>query len=270
MIHGITVNNFRYAVERVQYIGCSDPASSYIWGELLCKENLRSFTNRQWEKWYADIVLNVPQILCQSNLSLISINLDSCHILNNYIVSQIKKLKGLPIGVEWTEKKEAVSNYNWDKIGSVLRELRKDGFKIILDDVGKGECVLHRATTCTPNIVKIDGSIFKKSIVDLNTYIFLASIIKLFKKLDIIVAVEWVETLSNYLHAQKLKASYAQGYYWNEKKVDFNILMENNFEGFLTTEVVNQEEFEDAIENGCAFVLSSEETQKYNITVSYK
>ena len=100
-----------------------------------------------------------------------------------------------------------------------IKELRKHGIKLAIDDFGKGESNFTRIQAYQPDYIKIDGSIiqniehdnFSKDLVE--TIVFFA------KKQNIKTIAEFVENENIYNIIKELGVDYSQGYYFAKARV---------------------------------------------------
>lgn len=94
---------------------------------------------------------------------------------------------------------------------SILRSLRKSGFKILLDDFGTGYSSLTLLKSMPVDIVKLDKS-FIDNYGDAQGEAVIECVLEMTKRLNIEVIAEGVETEEQYLYLRNLKCNMIQGY----------------------------------------------------------
>lgn len=96
-----------------------------------------------------------------------------------------------------------------------IKEIKKYGVKIAIDDFGAGYSNLAKTTQICPDYIKVDGSITKdihKSIKNRN---ILKSIIQLAKNMNACTIVEYVDDLEIQQYLEKYGVDFSQGYYFS-------------------------------------------------------
>jgi EAL domain-containing protein (putative c-di-GMP-specific phosphodiesterase class I) len=97
-------------------------------------------------------------------------------------------------------------------VGSALRELSRDGFRIALDDFGTGSSFLSHLRDYPVDVVKIDRSFIDKVTIDPEVRAIVTAVIDLAKSLDIEVVAEGVETEDQKRFLIKQGGQMGQGY----------------------------------------------------------
>lgn len=118
---------------------------AYIW-ECAC---------RQLAKWLADGITPVP----------ISVNVSGVHLSNPALLSQLETLMEkyqLPKHLLELEITESVENINGN---TLVRDLKKSGFTLLMDDFGSGYSSLNMLNRTPFDILKIDKD-FLASLID--------------------------------------------------------------------------------------------------------
>jgi EAL domain-containing protein (putative c-di-GMP-specific phosphodiesterase class I) len=144
----------------------------------------------------------------------VSINLDYVDILNPQIKKTlIRKIKKHQIGSFLTFEileSEKVSNFNM--VNEFLREVKKYGVKIAIDDFGVGFSNYENILNLEIDYIKIDGSLIKR--IDEDIYLNLIKSIVLFsKQQNIKVVAEFVSDLKTLRYVKNIDIDYSQGYY---------------------------------------------------------
>ncbi|CAA6812291.1 MAG: diguanylate cyclase/phosphodiesterase (GGDEF & EAL domains) with PAS/PAC sensor(s) [uncultured Sulfurovum sp.] len=147
-----------------------------------------------------------------------SINLSIDDILSEEITDFIyNKLENYPnshnIIFEITESEE-VSDYRI--INNFIKEIKKHGSKIAIDDFGSGYANFEHIININADYIKIDGSLIKNINNDKNTAIITEAIISFSKKLGRKTIAEYVHNEEVYQIVKELGADYSQGYYFSE------------------------------------------------------
>ncbi|CAA6817586.1 MAG: diguanylate cyclase/phosphodiesterase (GGDEF & EAL domains) with PAS/PAC sensor(s), partial [uncultured Sulfurovum sp.] len=112
---------------------------------------------------------------------------------------------------EITESEE-VSDYKI--INKFIKEVKKYGVKIAIDDFGSGYANFEHIININADFIKIDGSLIKNINTDKNAAIITEAIISFSKKLGRKTITEYVHNKEVYEIVKKLGADYSQGYYF--------------------------------------------------------
>lgn len=186
------------------------------WGELLFRGKSFPTDIDTWREWYILLQDLVPQAL--QNFSKISINLDTDHCVDRDILRAVHALRGLPVAIEWTERRKDYEMRDQKEIAArnLLSLRRTCGFEIILDDIGAGEDNLGRLCALgEPDGVKLDMALFHKARVDRRVRDIVCGTLGSFHALGIACVVEGVETACDLELAKMLNADMGQGYFWS-------------------------------------------------------
>lgn len=146
----------------------------------------------------------------------VSINISAKNLFNDEFIKQaieiIKKSKVDPSKIEFEITENAIMNYQ-EKANQVLKQLRKFGIKISIDDFGKGYSSLNYLPLLEFDYIKIDLS-FVDKIADNNVYNKMVKyIIDLSHAIGCEVVSEGVETKEQYDMLNSLGSDYIQGYF---------------------------------------------------------
>lgn len=197
----------------------------FCWGELLYRDKPNGQfpqTVEEWRPWYQKLGLIISEALEQTSFNRLSINIDSDHILDPVIAESVWGLSGLPVLLEWTEsRKEGVGMREIKLTSEILSELReKGGFPIVFDDVGAGEDSFGRLCYMQPDIVKVDGPLFRLAKDKQRVYDLVGMQIDMYRHLEIPVVAEWIETQEDLEVAQQLDMTWGQGHFWSHEMCD--------------------------------------------------
>ncbi len=146
---------------------------------------------------------------------LISINVSSVQLKqSNFseMVQRILKETGLEPSHLELEITEGVLADSFEKIRSILEEVRSIGVKISMDDFGTGYSSLNYLKSLPLNTLKIDKSFIKNMDEDTVEKDIAGSIVSLVHKLNLEVVAEGVETKSQLDHLKSCKCDNVQGY----------------------------------------------------------
>lgn len=150
---------------------------------------------------------------------IISINLSPQQIQQGTFVStiqkQIAKTKVNPTSLEFELTENAAITPSKETI-THIETLRKMGCFIAIDDFGMGHTSLHYVKDFNVNTIKLDGSLVKDILTDVNTQEIVASITSLSKSLNLNVIAEVVETLEQKEMLEKIGCNIYQGYYYSK------------------------------------------------------
>ncbi len=196
-----------YKIEPIVPVG--DSANSDGWHELLCRRLPAS--GHGWRSWYEQVPEIAKSCLSRAGVNRLSINIDGAQLLDIRIVRALRRMQGLAITLEWTERPTAAASVR--ELGVVLEHLRQEcGFSIALDDVGIGEDGVGRLCGVRADYVKIDGHIFRQTRGSDRIRSLIARSVAFYKSVGTAVVVEHIEDESDLRLARHIGADYVQGY----------------------------------------------------------
>ncbi|MDG2520738.1 EAL domain-containing protein [Caulobacter segnis] len=168
------------------------------------------------DRWVISEVLSrvAPRIDDKAGLSL-AINL-SANTLNDpsfpdFAVAMFKR-SGLEHGQVTLEVTETAVLDGLGKIGQVLERLRREGFKVALDDFGAGRSSYDYLKNFTVDSVKIDGAFIRHMLQSPVDTAIVESINALAHRLNIETVAEYVEDAECAAALRTLGVDWAQGY----------------------------------------------------------
>ena len=97
-------------------------------------------------------------------------------------------------------------------IVATLSQLRKQGFRVALDDFGEGFSNLQFVQAIKPDYLKLSGSFCRGLPTDRHKQIIVQTVVQMARQLSIQTVLEHVETEQELHYARKLGIDYAQGY----------------------------------------------------------
>lgn len=171
------------------------------------------------EKWIIEEVFSqIKTWIDEKELPLfISINLSSKGLLERNLVEFLKemldKYQICPEKVEF-EVTETSLIKNLNNSLEILNDLRKIGFRIVLDDFGKGYSSLNYLKKLPLNKVKLDKSFIDEMETSEKDQLLVKSIIALSHSLDLKVVAEGIERLKQKDLLESMGCDYIQGYYY--------------------------------------------------------
>ena len=197
----------------------------------------------------------------------ISLNLSQVDIFNidvvNYLVDLTHKYQVSPklVKVEITESTYAESMEVIDKL---VKDLRKHGFTVMLDDFGSGYSSLNMLSTLKLDCIKLDAKFLhvEKSNHEKGIHI-LESVVNMAKMMALPIIVEGAETKEQCDFLKELGVNYVQGFYFykpmpvkefeniikDEKRADFTGFTFKANEQFRLREFLDANVYSDSMLN---------------------
>ena len=126
----------------------------------------------------------------------------------------IKKLKASKASSRVTFElleSEAIQDFN--KVDRFIKEVKRYGAKIAIDDFGSGYSNFSYLTKINVDFLKIDGSLIKNIDTDNNSYIVVESIVHFANKLEVQTIAEFVHSSDVMDKVKELGIDFSQGYY---------------------------------------------------------
>ena len=99
------------------------------------------------------------------------------------------------------------------EVQSFIREVKKYGCKIAVDDFGSGYSNFNYIISLNVDVIKIDASLIKDIDTDYNSQIITSSIVNFAKKMGIKTIAEYVHSEAVFNKIRELNIDYAQGYF---------------------------------------------------------
>ncbi len=151
------------------------------------------------------------------DIPCISVNLSAHTVLSKNIVRRVTDVLSLyNISKDMIELEitESAVEANTEQFLSTIKQFKKLGFAISIDDFGAGVSSLNRLSSIEADILKLDKAFFDLKDQGGNSIIVVTDIINMAKHLKMKVVAEGVETASQALWLQSIGCDYAQGYYF--------------------------------------------------------
>lgn len=152
-----------------------------------------------------------PNAVCSINLSIEDINDVSMH---EYILRKVQMFPNAHQVIFEILESEGIENY--DVVNSFIREVKKYGVQIALDDFGAGYSNFAYITKLDIDYIKIDGSIIRDIHINPISQIVTETIIDFATKLNIKTVAEFVCCEEVYQYIKSFPLDGMQGYYFGE------------------------------------------------------
>ncbi len=161
------------------------------------------------------IIINKSFEVFEKNNYHFSINLSMEDLVDSdmydFILQKLKSSSASKRVVFEMVESETVQDFN--KIARFVKEIKRYGAKIAIDDFGDGYSNFSYLIKMDVDFLKIDGSLIKNLDVDKTSYIIVQSIVDFANKLGIKTIAEFVHSSSVMEKVKELKIGYSQGYY---------------------------------------------------------
>lgn len=131
-------------------------------------------------------------------------------------VEKIIKQNNIPDGFIELEITETVFENERDAMISTMKELKKLGVKLSMDDFGSGYSSLNMLKDAPFDILKIDREFFSESVTSEASLCILQKIVEMADGLGMKVICEGVETGEQVVLLQSIGCRYVQGYYYSK------------------------------------------------------
>lgn len=164
----------------------------------------------------------------------ISVNISRAHVGNTALAETLEDLvKQYDIEPSRLELEITENLFigDVDELFAQMDELKKRGFKILMDDFGSGYSSLNMLKTAPVDILKIDRFFLDEIMVTDRGKIIVESSIKMAKQLGLNVIAEGVETEEQFKFLRNVDCDIAQGYYFSRPIPisEFEIFLERTF-----------------------------------------
>ena len=146
-----------------------------------------------------------------------SLNLSFNDMLNEKVLQALRdNIERYGIGEKLTvEVLESENVDDYVVIKDFIKEFKKLGIEIAIDDFGSGFSNFSHVFELEPDILKIDGSLIKNIDHDKKSYEFVKSIVQLAQALGIKTLAEFVSSKEIFDITYELGIDYFQGYYFS-------------------------------------------------------
>ncbi|MDQ7046043.1 MAG: GGDEF domain-containing phosphodiesterase [Sulfurimonas sp.] len=113
---------------------------------------------------------------------------------------------------------EAIKDFN--KVDRFIKEVKRFGAKIAIDDFGAGYSNFAYITNIDVDFIKIDGSLISNIDTNKNSYMVVESIVDFAKKFKIKIVAEYVHSSTVMDKVKELGIDYSQGFYIDKPLID--------------------------------------------------
>ena len=148
----------------------------------------------------------------------VSINLSIEDILNesinSYVIHKVRECGFAERIIFEITESEGIGNYT--AVNEFIKEVKRHGCKIALDDFGSGYSNFFYVTQLNVDFIKIDGSIISQITDNRSAHIITETIIDFASKLGIETVAEFVADEAIYRCLERLSIDAYQGYYFGE------------------------------------------------------
>lgn len=150
-------------------------------------------------------------------LPVVSVNVSRLHLRDTKFPEKFEKLVdnyGIPHSAVELELTESTFVKNYDRLITIMEDIRSRGFKISIDDFGTGYSTLNLISVLPVDVLKLDGNFFMKNQLTEKNKKVIESIIMLAKNLGLMVISEGVETDEQVAFLKENYCDAVQGYYY--------------------------------------------------------
>jgi len=154
-----------------------------------------------------------------------NINLSIEDIMSSDIFEFIvEKLKNSKVASRVTfELLESEAVKDFKKIARFIKEIKRYGAKIAIDDFGDGYSNFSYITKMDVDYIKIDGSLISDIDINNSSYLVVESIVEFAKKFGIKSVAEYVHSSTVMDKVKELNIDYSQGYFIDKPSLNLNI-----------------------------------------------
>lgn len=158
------------------------------------------------------------QAIRNTNLG-ISVNITKDDLIEGYLSKMLfdltkrNKLLNSQVTLEILEE---ISVFGSDEVVNELLKLKKEGYKIALDDFGSENASFCRMMDLNIDIIKIDGMFIKNIATHKNSRLIVEGMVHLAKLFNYEVVAEYVHNKEVVEVLKSLGIQYSQGYYFSE------------------------------------------------------
>lgn len=196
--------------------GLIQKLDEYVWSEAAA----------QISRWKQDYGFTLP----------VSVNVSRVDVFNpeleNKLLSIVKE-SGISSGELMLEITESAYTQNASIMIEIIKKLRRDGFKIEMDDFGSGYSSLNMLSAMPVDVLKLDMKFIRTVCEDEKTRKMVELILDIAKFLKVPVVAEGVETEQQCNLLKQLGCDVVQGYFFSKP------VPAQEFNGFIKKELSN-------------------------------
>lgn len=148
----------------------------------------------------------------------VSVNMSRVDCSNASLPDKLSRLVdkySIPPGLLQLELTETAYMDNPDFVNNMICELRKRGFRIMMDDFGSGFSSLNTLKDIQVDYLKLDMKFLFSHANDFKSKRILSSVVSMAKWLRLKVIAEGVETEEQFDFLKRIRCDYVQGYYFS-------------------------------------------------------
>ncbi len=178
--------------------GKIEEIDKYAWNEAA----------RQVARWRAQFGVTIP----------VSVNLSRVDVFDPTLENTLDGIlleNGLDRDAMRLEITESAYMENADQLIYVVRDLRKKGYTVEMDDFGSGYSSLNMLSSIPIDVLKMDRAFIQNIDNDKKTVRLVELILGIAKSLDVLVVAEGVETESQLQLLKQMGCALVQGYYFS-------------------------------------------------------
>jgi EAL domain-containing protein (putative c-di-GMP-specific phosphodiesterase class I)/GGDEF domain-containing protein len=152
---------------------------------------------------------------CEFSVNITTMDMESEEI-REFIISYVKKFKNPHrINFEIIESEDVKKS---KRAFEFIKELKKHGCKIAIDDFGSGYANFDYLLSLGADVVKIDGSLIKDILSNKNSQIIVKTIVNFAKEVNMQTIAEYVENEEIFEYLKDLGVDCYQGYFYSPPK----------------------------------------------------
>jgi diguanylate cyclase (GGDEF)-like protein len=147
----------------------------------------------------------------------VSVNISRVSLYNPRIVDRLEELVHayhIPHALLRLEITESAYMSNPDLMRSIIRQLHKSGFMILMDDFGSGYSSLNTLKDIDVDVLKVDMKFLPSGAGNIRSEKILASVLRMADWIGMQTIVEGVETREQVDFLRSIGCRYAQGFYF--------------------------------------------------------
>lgn len=152
--------------------------------------------------------------------ALLFINVFPSTLIHPEFISRMQKIEEASTFVSKQivfEISEAERKHDFELLSDVVDTLKKEGYLIALDDIGKGDATLRSIFEYEPDIIKFDRFFAGTLNCSEKSQRYMSKIIQVFGE-DLSIVLEGLETEEEVKIAESIGTPYVQGYYLGKPK----------------------------------------------------
>ena len=153
-----------------------------------------------------------------TELPVVSINVSVVTLLKKHFVenySNVIKQYGIPFDKLEIELTESVLDSDYERVSQIIAELKNIGFKIAIDDFGKGASSLSRLKEIQADVIKVDKSLVDDIACSDKAKLVIESILTMTGGLGVISLAEGIENQEQAKILHQMGCDIGQGYYYD-------------------------------------------------------